>query len=267
LEVVEGSYLFTLRNIINKRFEVIPGGSLRWFGDPYAAEIDLEARYGLRTSPQPLIPHEPELAMRTDVDLILGLEGNLLRPEIRFDIALPNSSQRAQALVSEALVNEEARNRQAVSLLVLQQFLSADPFTMDIGSTGVQENSGELIASQLSNWLSGMNDDLDVGLDYSQDVATGEQAIAVALSTRLLNDRLHLSGSMGTSAVGTSDPTLQDMHVRYDLVSDGSFQITGYTTTDAEVPGQMATSTQGIGLVFRHEFNRFRDLFRRAETP
>ena len=33
-EVTSGEYLFTLKDFINKKFNVKPGGTITWFGDP-----------------------------------------------------------------------------------------------------------------------------------------------------------------------------------------------------------------------------------------
>ena len=100
------------------------------------------------------------------------------------------------------------RNRQAVSLLVLNQFLPSTWHATAVGSTGIQENSSELITSQLGYWLSGLSDDINVGIDYDSPTNTGDEAaIAVALSTQLLDDKLHIEGEVGTTNLytGTTD--------------------------------------------------------------
>ena len=43
--IERGDYLFTLYNVINKKFAINNGGSIHWSGDPYKAEIKLEAEY------------------------------------------------------------------------------------------------------------------------------------------------------------------------------------------------------------------------------
>lgn len=266
LEVLEGGYLFTLQNIINKQFQVRPGGTVTWYGDPYAAEIDLNALYGLRTGLDPLLPLEPELPGRTKVELNMGLKGNLMRPEIGFDIAVPEVNARLQALVESALINEEELNRQVMSLLVLQQFLSPDP-TSAVGTTGLQERSTEFLASQIGFWLSQMTQEIDVGLDYGTDANSGEQALAVALSAQLLDNRLHVEGAVGTNHLfggTTEDLQVQDVRVRYDLPPDGMFQLTGYSTTNPAVTGQTGTSTQGVGILMHAEFNTFREFWQRV---
>jgi hypothetical protein len=270
LEVVQGSYLFTLQNVINKKFVVDPGGTITWFGDPYAAEIDLDTRYRVRTRLQELLPNETGLPGRMDVDLVLGLQGNLMRPDIGFQIKVPQADTRIQALVESALINEEELNRQAISLLVLQQFLSPDPTTAAIGTTGLQERSTDFLAAQVGNWLSQASNDLDVGLDYGADAVSGEQALAVALSTRLLDDRLQIEGAVGTQRLtggNAQDFQVQDVRVSYDLKPGGAFQVTGYTQMNPIIPGQEGTSTQGVGVRYRKEFAYFRDMFRGRRQP
>lgn len=265
LEVLQGGYLFTLQNVINKQFQVEPGGTVTWYGDPYAAEIDLNALYSVRTGLDPLLPLEPELPGRSKVELNMALKGNLMRPEIGFDIAVPEVNTRLQALVESALINEEELNRQVMGILVLQQFLSPDP-TAAVGTTGLQERSTEFLASQVGFWLSQMTREVDVGLDYGTDATSGEQALAVALSAQLFDDRLHMEGAVGTNHLfggTTEDLQVQDVRIRYDLPPDGMFQLTGYSTTNPAVTGQTGTSTQGVGVLMQSEFNSFGELWRR----
>jgi len=40
-----GTYLFTLQNIINKKFEIERGGTISWSGNPYDADINMSAVY------------------------------------------------------------------------------------------------------------------------------------------------------------------------------------------------------------------------------
>ena len=266
LEIVEGDYLFTLYNIINKKFVAEPGGTIKWFGNPYEAEIDMKTSYSTRTSLLP-ITQEATSEGKQRVDLILNLNGNLMRPGIKFDIELPESDARTRASLATLVSNEEEMNRQAFSLLVLQQFLQAEWQAAAIGSTGIQENSTELISSQLGNWLSGISDDIDVGIDYDAGTQAGdESALAVALSTQLLNNRLHVEGEIGTDKLNTGpleDLKLRDVRIRYDINKDGSIQLTGYSTQRSTIPGLEGESVQGVGILFHKDFNKLNELFKR----
>lgn len=266
LEIVEGDYLFTFYNFINKKFVAEPGGTIKWYGNPYEAEIDLKTYYSTRTS---LLPINPESAAegKSRVDLVLNLNGNLMRPGIKFDIELPESDSKTKATLATLISNEEEMNRQALSLLVLQQFLPPEWQVAAIGSIGLQENSTELISSQFGNWLSGISDDVNVGIDFDAGSKTGdESALAVALSTQLLDNRLHVEGEVGTDKLNTGafeDLKLRDVRLRYDLNKDGSLQLTGYSTQRSTIPGLEGESVQGVGILFHRDFNKLLELFKK----
>lgn len=266
LEIIEGNYLFTLGKVFNKRFVARPGGRISWFGDPYEADIDIKTIYTTSASIQPILP-ESASNNKQKVEVELSLEGELMQPGIVFDIVLPESSGEAQAALAAKISNEEDRNRQAMSLLVLHQFIPGSWQSAAIGSTGIQENSSELITSQLGNWLSSMSDDINIGINYDSATDTGDEAaIAVAMSTQILNDRLHIEGEVGTSNLYTGtmdDVQLQDVRIKYDLNPTGNLQLTGYTTQRTDIPGFEGESVQGVGLLYHKDFDRLIEFFKR----
>ena len=83
---------------------------------------------------------------------------------------------------------------QALGLLTLNQFIPSDPTEAAIGGFIQPAQSTQFLANQLGHWISQIAPAMDVGLDYAQDALSGEQAVGLALSTQLLNDRLHIEG-------------------------------------------------------------------------
>ncbi|MBQ5876091.1 MAG: translocation/assembly module TamB domain-containing protein, partial [Alistipes sp.] len=53
--ITDGSYLFTLQNIINKKFLIESGSTIQWTGDPLDARLNIDAVYKLKASLQPLL--------------------------------------------------------------------------------------------------------------------------------------------------------------------------------------------------------------------
>lgn len=263
LTVVEGAYFFTLQNLINKRFEILPGGTISWLGDPYDASIDLSAIYQVRSSLNGLLPEATDLPGVTPVQLNLALEGSLLEPSIGFGIEIPGASSRIQSLVDEALTNEEELQRQAISLLVINQFISPDPFMATVGGFLNREQSSELLVNQIGHWISQLSSTLDVGVDYSNDQNSGEQELALALSTQLLNDRMHIEGAVGAQGMGQLNPNdiqIQDFTISYDLDPEGHYQITGHSKSNRLMNNAFdGTTTQGVGIRMRREFDRWGD--------
>lgn len=268
LEVIEGHYNLALSGLIQRRFDVDPGGTITWLGDPYGGEMDLTARHTVRTRLDNLLPGTSDLPGRVPVDLKLDLQGALLRPDISFDVEVPRASPQLQALVDNALFDEDEKNRQAISLLALGQFISPDPNVPLIADVSLTEQSTALLTAQLGNWLSSFTGGVDVGLNYGSNDLSGEQEVALALSTQLLDDRLHIEGeAKGTAAGATAstDLSLQDLRIAYDLTEDGRLQISGYRETQPGFTGADGTTTMGIGLRFRQRFDRWSELFNRKE--
>ena len=116
-------------------------------------------------------------------------------------------------------------------------------------------------------WLSGMSEDVNIGINYDSATDTGDEAaIAVAMSTQILNDRLHIEGEVGTSNLYTGtmdDIQLQDVRIKYDLNSTGNLQLTGYTTQRTDIPGFEGESVQGVGLLYHKDFDRLIEFFKR----
>ncbi len=263
LEIKEGTYYFTLQNWLSKRFQVTPGGTIVWEGDPYQAEINLATSYATRARLDPLLPTAVDLPGRIPVELGLQLTGALMRPSLDFDIRTPNADSRIQALMANALLNEEEVQRQGLSLLVMNQFFGTDLSQSAIGGFLNPAQSAQLLANQLGHWISQISPGMDLGLDYAQDEFSGEQALGIALSTQLFNDRLHIEGAIGAQSMGQIQPDdvqIQDLTISYDLSDDGTWQLTGHTRQNPGLSNAIeGNQTQGVGLRFRREFDRWGD--------
>lgn len=261
LEITEGAYYFTLQNWVNKRFDIQPGSTVSWSGDPYDAQLKVFTTYTTRTELDPLLPEIDDLPGRLPVELQLELEGSLLRPGLDFNVEVPTADSRIQALVEGALISEEEVQRQALGLLTINQFIPSDPSEAAIGGFIQPAQSTQFLANQLGHWISQIAPSMDVGLDYAQNALSGEQAVGLALSTQLLNDRLHIEGEVGAQTFGTvqaEDFQIQDLTVSFDLTDDGAIQLTGHTRQNASLTNAIeGDAVQGVGIRFNWAFDKW----------
>ena len=275
-EVRKGDYLFTLRNSINKKFEVKPGGTVTWYGDPYNAELSLEAIYKTRTSIYDLVIEDPEnWRKRVPVECSMKLSESLLNPGIDFDISFPNLSAGIRSTVEDRVNTDVEKNKQVFGLLVLNKFFPPQDglYTSGAGSSGnlgagTGTNTFELLSNQLSNWLSQISNDFDIGLNYRPGDAISSEELAVALSTQLLNDRLSLYGNFGvTSGYEVDQKTtnvIGDFTLEYSIGEQGNFRLKVFNETndfDFADTNQSPT-TQGVGLLYQEDFDTFNELMR-----
>jgi hypothetical protein len=270
--IEEGEYLFTLQNVINKRFRVEPGGTIRWNGDPTSAVIDLEAVYETKASTYNLAPDPTEsMKKRIPVHCLLSLQGELKNPTITPSIELPTAEPETRSVVETSIGTEEELMRQFISLLVINNFISSAEFSAaplggtSSGVAGV--TASELLSNQLSNWLSQISNDFDIGVNYRPGDAISSDEVEVALSTQLLNDRIIFSGNLDvlgdevTTPGGEASNIVGDFDLEFKVSDKVSVKAFNRVNDDRIV--RPSLYTQGVGLIYRSEFNVLNDLFRK----
>ena len=289
-EVDEGDYLFTLLNVVNKPFTILPGGTINWTGDPFLAELNLVARYeGLQAAPSGLIgelirgqDNLEELAgIATPVELTMALTGDLQRPDVAFGIDLPDvQGQLRNYLNSQlALIRADPNelNRQVFGLVVIGQFL---PRFTDLQATTVGFNTlSELFSSQLSYLLSGLltsltgensalsGIDFDIGLQNSSSLrgagagAAGND-VATRLRTYFLEDRLEIGlgaafGQNGSTNQGSL--TAGNFEVVYAISDNRRLRLRAFLSRNIDID-QANLTRAGVGVTYRREFDGFGEL-------
>lgn len=298
-QIEEGDYLFTLYNLINKKFTIQKGGTITWSGDPFQAEIDLVARYtDLNTSVanfiQEYLVNAPadlrnQASNSTDVDLTMNLEGPLLKPEINFDIAFPNLRQELQSYVESKLrvlkQDQNELNKQVFGLIVAGQFLPTE-FALQ-GSEVIYNTVSEFISNQLSLLLTELFSefigegevisgiDFDIAYNQYQQVDLGDGSnfnrgdeLEVSLKQDFFDDRfsIEVGGAFGVNgnvrrASATSGAFVgNDLVFTYVLNDDRSLKLQVYQRLEPDIAGRKLQI--GTGLSFQKEFNSFGEFLR-----
>lgn len=269
-----GDYLFTLRNILNKPFSVENGGRIMFNGDIYDAEIDMKAIYKLRASLAEIMPTTDVSTERVPVECQLNLSGKLFNPVIGFNIYLPTADERTRAYLRNAIGTEEQLSRQFLYLLVMNSFYP-DPAigsgTTSSGTAGAAAavTTTEMLFSQLSNMLSQISNDFDIGLVYRPGVGNSDinpDQLEVALSKQILNDKVIINGNFDVRGSGNDPNTDQitgDFDAEVKLTEKIRFKV--FNRYNNPYTGKTEPYTQGVGVFFRQDFNKFADLFRKKE--
>jgi len=262
--ITKGSYLFTLKNVINKKFKITEGGTINWNGDPFEADINLEAVYKLRTSLNEILPSDSS-KRRVPVDCVIKMSDKLMNPTIKFDIKLPQSDERIQNDVRAAINtdNESELNKQMFSLLMLGRFFPPNE-TVSSSSLGLSQNTSELLSSQLSNMLSQSNEYVTLGVNVRAGDQTASNEWQASMSTQLFQQRLSIDGNVGVANNPASASNLVgDMSVEYKVTTDGKLRLRAFTqSNDYTNLTTIAPYTQGIGVFYREDFETFNELFK-----
>jgi len=266
--IASGDYLFTLQGIINKPFELIPGGTILWSGDLYEAEVNLQAKYSVNTDLKGLVTNANYSNENVDVDLIITLTGSLMQPEIGFDIVLPNSPSSYQQELERRILTADAMNYQAFSLLMLGDF-----YRQNLGvqeginlSESFTRSTSEVLVSQFGTWIAaGLGSYVDVELDYTTGnnpynslVQSGDE-IRLGVSKDFMDGRLRINSSLDVpiASDGSSTLLLGDTQIEYELTKDGRTVLRAFNRSNRNDPLLQNTGpyTQGVGIQFRKDFD------------
>jgi len=278
VELLKGDYIFTLQNVINKRFEIKPGGKINFNGSPTNATVDLNAIYTTRTAPYNLYPgsssEAPEaLKKRIPVDCHLFLQGELQAPTISTGIEMPTADPETRDLLENSTSTEEELMKQFLSLLVINSFYSISGYGVQdagpLNSNFAGKTASELLSNQLSNWLSQISDDFDIGVNYRPGDQISSDEVEVALSTQLLDDRIIISGNVdvgGQETNPSSDASnnpyiVGDFDVEFKVTNNVS--VIAFNRSRDELLFETAPYKQGVGVSYREEFDDFRQLMMR----
>jgi hypothetical protein len=282
--IEDGDYLFTLGNIFNKPFSVENGGTITFNGDIDNAEINIKAIYKLKASLRELIPDE-RYDERIPVECQINLSGKLFNPIVGLDIVLPMADEATRTYLKNVISTEEELSRQFLYLLVMNSFYADPSFgsslntstgsslntTTTTGTSAMAVTTTEMVSNQLSNWVSQISNDFDVGFVYRpgyKDLNSNE--VQLALSTQLLNDKVVINGNFdvrGTGgstdntdrSTGNTDQLVGDFDIEYKLTENIRFKV--FNRFNNPYTGRQADYTQGVGLFFKKDFDKFSDLF------
>jgi hypothetical protein len=270
--IASGEYLFTLENFITKKFEIQKGSTIKWSGNPYNADIDIAANYKQRASIAPLFPHDSTgtYKRRYPVSCKLYMKEKLLSPAITFGIELPSIDDNTRSKIASLLADEAELNRQVFSLLLLKSFVTPLQYSQGGGisaGSAFAANSSEMLSNRISGWLSGLTNQIDVGVNYRPGSDLSSDELDIALSKQLLNNRLSFDSNFGVNNNQTKNSTglIGDVNIEYKLTEDGRYRVKGFNRSNDNT--QLTTSggpfTQGVGAFYREEFETWDDLYRR----
>jgi len=263
--VAEGKYNFRYAGVIDKEFDVEPGSTIIWNGDPFRAELDIKAVYFIPAADiTPLLSESVPYAKRVPVKVIIYIKGDLMKPRIDFDVELPEASPVIRSEVEYALRDPDMRMLQVISLLYSGNFISPNVLKFD-NMTAVEGNLSERVLSVFNSLLE--NDIFNVKLDYvpdRQDPHTNvktDSRVGLTIQTKI-NKRIYINGKLAMP-VGryTKSSVSGDIEADIWLTEDGTIQLRIYNKrTEIEFVDQEESYTRGLGISFQVDFDTFKEI-------
>lgn len=285
-----GDYLFTFRNIINKKFEIDQGSTIRWDGDPYQAVIDIRAIYKTKAFIGELVKEtssssSESATKRADVNLILSLTGSLLKPNVDFDYNFPKAIGSGVDDLSFQAVNDAIKrdknelNKQVMGLLAANTFLPLDASSSgntagNISATGITTIT-EFLSTQLSKYLNDFLSEYITGFDinlayrnYTDNNTDRGNQLLLSMRKKFFDERVEIvvggNYDMNNSADSVKNNFAGDFELIYNFKSN-PLKLKAFRKTDTDIFNDRNITKNGIGIFYKVEFNSFKELFASTE--
>ncbi|WP_143017664.1 translocation/assembly module TamB domain-containing protein [Kriegella aquimaris] len=290
-ELNSGHYETSLYNLVKRKFEINPGSTITWLGDPTDAKLDVTAIYNVETSAAPLmasVTSGEDISVTSKYRQVLpflvylNVDGELLEPKLSFKLDMPEDEQGSLSgavygQVQQLNEQESELNKQVFSLLALNRFF---PDSGSDGSSGgtvalARDNVNKVLSTELNTFSDKMlgktgfelDFDLDSFTDYQGDSPQDRTQLNINAKKKLFDDRLIVTAGSavdveGSAAAGQEEtPIIGNVSLEYLLTQDGRYRLKGFRKNEYQniIDGQLIVT--GIALIFNREFNAFSQLF------
>ncbi len=269
--VGKGSYNFSLQDIINRDFTLNSGSTVMFRGSPLDAVLNINATYSLQANLADLdesFTTDKELTRTiVPVHTILKISGNMMKPDVGFDIELPTLSADIDSKMRSIISTEEMMTRQIIYLLALNRFFTPDYNTGQNGNNEWVAMASSTLSSSLGALLGQISENWNISPNFRSDKGDfSDVEVDLALSSQLLNNRLIFNGNFGyRDKRYNSTNFVGDFDLEYLLTENGNLRLKGYNHfNDRNYSMRTALTTQGIGIMYKRDFDSWLNFF---ESP
>ncbi len=276
LALHSGYFRFSLYNIVNSRFTLVPGGSIIFDGPLDNMVVNASAYKSSKTSLASIVPQEYLVSTASsNVDAYLHLNGEIMKNiDPTFSFELPNSSPEVRNIFYNAIdtTNKENMTKQFAYFMVTNNFMPNDLFS----NSGTGDNYSMLsnfINNTISKLMEGKKGSF--GVIYNQASESTAAEYGITANANLLQNRINMSTSIGyynDKSTAVSNNIYGDFTVEYNINKEGTWKLKAYTYIGEHDESyynpdfnSQINYTAGVGLAYKQSFDsRARRRIKRA---
>ena len=257
--VIQGNYDFKYGGIVDKTIDVVPGGRISWNGAADEAQLDLTAKYRVEDVNPSALLDNPSLNSTIDVEVLLNLTGQIMQPELDFQLDFPNVSSAVRDELNVKLNEREQRQLQAIYLAATGAF-QGDGGQNIVGT--ITERVNKLVADLLADSDSKFKILPTIGTRQVDLNAQLEYNVGVQISTQI-SERVLINGKVAVPVGGANDSAVAgDIQVQWLVNDDGSLRMNFFNRqADLQFIGEDQIFEQGAGASYTVDFSTFQELF------
>ena len=266
LDLVRGTYKFTIQDVFPKVFDIVKGGTIVFNGDPYKAALNLKTKYHVATASLSDLTTEVARRNSVKVDCIMNITGSLESPNLDFDLELPEASEDEREMLAGIASTPDQKNMQFLYLLAVGKF-----YTFDNDETQTNEaNTSTVVESLISNTISSQLNNMlgkiinNGNWNISGNIANSERGwnsmeFEGALRGRLLNNRLQINGKLGYRENPIANKNfIGDFELQWLFSPKYNFSMKAYSKTNDRYFSKTDLTTQGVGASILFEFDSWK---------
>ncbi|NAW51120.1 translocation/assembly module TamB [Elizabethkingia argentiflava] len=295
-EVNKGTYELSL-SMLKRQFAIQKGSRITWTGEPTMGNMAITAIYKTEASPLDLVEQQLSGKSASQVNTykqqipfntLLKMKGELLKPEISFDITTDKNNNKVSSEVMSDINTKLTQlrndasdmNKQVFALLLLNRFIGETPFQSSAGvsaGTMARQSVSKILSQQLNSFaadlIKGVN--LNFNLESSEDYSSGQKNtrtdLNVDINKKLLNDRLKVSvgSNFGLEGNARKNENMThiagDITVDYSLSKDGRYTLRAYRKNEYQVALQGQIIETGVGFVITLDYDEFKEIFQKSK--
>ena len=260
--VDNGVYNFRYGGFINKPFTVRKGGSISWGGDPYTAEINIEAVHRVSANPKSLLENITA-NRKIPIDLITRFSGELFNSHREFDIEIPNSSSTVASELAFKLNDNDknSKTRHFVSLLASGAFYNESDFSVNT-SGFVYGTASDMLSNAFDNIFNKGDNRFKlkpvytVGEKNKVNNLSIDDQLAIALDYQV-NDRIIINGKVGVPIGSKEQSTvIGEVNVEFLMNEEGTLRSSIFNRqNEVQYTEEEEGYTQGVGMNYQIDFD------------
>jgi hypothetical protein len=269
--VDSGSYFYKSLGIVDREFNIKKGSSLTWNGNPYMADLNINANYEIPGGANPaILIQNTNFNRKIPTNIDVNLTGNLAEIDTpNFNINFPNTSGPIKSEIEYYLVDEEKKQKQAISLLYQNTFIDEISLS-SVSSQAITNNLFQKASGIIDDIFTNSDDKMNIGINYlkgDKNAASSllnRDRLGLTLKTEI-SDKILINGKIGVPVGGVEENVIiGDVQIEFLLNDEGNFKARFFNKeNEYQYFANDIGYTQGMGISYELEFDSFKELFKK----
>lgn len=267
-----GSYFFNSLGIVDREFILAKGSTIVWNGNPYMADLNINANYEIPGGANPaILIQNTSFNRKIPTNIDVNLSGNLIEMNTPdFKINFPNTSGPIKSELEYYLIDKEKTQKQAISLLYQGTFIDEISLS-SVSSQAITNNLFQKASGIIDDIFTSSDDKMNVGINYlkgDKNAASSllnRDRLGLTLKTEI-SEKILINGKIGVPVGGVEENVIiGDVQIEFLLNEEGNLRARIFNKeNEYQYFANDIGYTQGMGISYELDFDSFKELFKKV---